>query len=118
VSGVVKYQGQPLENAQVVFIPDTASAPPASGATDKNGRYHLMTHVPGDGAIVGKYRVMVTARGPDKILPEGQSVSGLPGGNTEPGDPLIPQKYFLPDTSGLTADVKSGRNPINFELTK
>jgi hypothetical protein len=117
VSGTVKYQGQPLENAQVVFIPDTAGAPPASGATDKNGYYRLMTRAPGDGAVVGKYRVTVAARGPDKILPEGQTATGLLG-NTEPGDPLIPQKYFLPDTSGLTGEVKSGRNTIDFELSK
>ena len=117
VSGTVKFEGQPLENSQVVFLPDAPGAPPASGATDKNGYYRLMTRTPGDGAVVGKHRVTVSARGPDKVLPEGQLATGLLG-NTEPGDPLIPEKYFLPDTSGLTREVKSGRNTIDIELTK
>lgn len=115
VSGTVKYRGKPLENALVVFLPDTPGIPSASGSTDTNGYYELMTHAPGDGAIVGKYRVTITARGPDKVLP-GESPTGLPGGNTEPGDPLIPQKYFVPDTSGLSGDVKSGKNTIDFDL--
>lgn len=116
VTGAVKYRGQPLENAQVVFIPEAPGVPPATGTTDKSGRYQLMTLTPGDGAVVGKCRVSVTARGPDKVLPEGQSGSGLPGGNTEPGDPLIPIKYFLPDTSGLTAEVTQGGKPVDFDL--
>lgn len=118
VSGTVKYEGKLLENAQVVFLPDAAGAPPASGTTDKNGRYQLMTRIPGDGAIVGKYRVTITARGPDKPLPAGQTTTGLPGSNTAPGDPLIPEKYFLPDTSGLAREVKSGSNTLDFELSK
>lgn len=117
VSGTVKYKGQPLENAQVVFLPETAGAPSASGTTDKSGYYQLMTRIPGDGAILGKHRVTVTARGPSKPLPPGQSVSGMPD-DAEPGDPLIPEKYFLPDTSELTGEVKSGKNTIDFELAE
>jgi hypothetical protein len=116
VSGTVTYQGKPLEGALVVFLPETPGAPSASGSTDESGTFELMTHIPGDGAVIGKHRVSITARGPDKTLPEGQSVSGLPGGNTEPGDPLIPQKYFSHNASGLTAEVKGGSNTLDFEL--
>lgn len=118
VSGTVKFQGKPLENALVVFFPAEPGIPSATGTTDKNGVYRLMTRAPGDGAVLGKHRVTVAARGPDKVLPEGQSATGLPGGNTEPGDPLIPQKYFLPGTSGLDREVTIGKNTIDFDLTE
>ncbi len=114
VRGTVTYRGNPLPNALVVFMPETPDVLPSSGLTDSNGRYELMTIVPGDGANVGKHRVTITARGPDKER-RGAPV-GLTGSNTEPGDPLIPIKYFMPDTSGLTADVKPGGITADFPL--
>jgi len=32
------------------------------------------------------------------------------------GEPVIPQKYFAPDSSGLTFEVKRGSNRADFEL--
>lgn len=118
VGGTVTYQGKPLPNAQVLFLPDTPGAPSANGTTDKNGYYQLTTRTPGDGALVGKHRVTVTARGPDKVIPGNTTTSGMPGNDVEPGDPLIPQKYFIADTSGLNGEVKSGKNTIDFDLTQ
>ncbi len=115
VRGTVTYRDKPLPNALVVFMPVTPGALPASGLTDSNGRYELMTMVQGDGASVGKHRVTVTARGPDKERRGGAPID-LTGSNTEPGEPLIPQKYFMPDTSGLTAEVKPGGITADFEL--
>ncbi|MBI3462238.1 MAG: carboxypeptidase regulatory-like domain-containing protein [Planctomycetes bacterium] len=118
VDGTIIYRGKPLPNARVVFMPETPGALPASGTTDDAGRYELMTSVPGDGARVGKHRVTVTARGPDKLLPANQLTTGLPGSNTAPGDPLIPPRYFMPNTSGLTAEVTAGGATVDFELTE
>jgi hypothetical protein len=117
VEGTISYRGKPLPNAHVVFMPETAGMLPASGTTDDGGRYELMTSVPGDGARLGKYKVTVTARGPDKQLPANQLTTGLPGSNVAPGDPLIPPRYFMPLTSGLTAEVTADGGPLNFELT-
>ena len=114
VRGTVTYLGKPLPDALVVFMPETPGVLPASGLTDSNGRYALMTSVQGDGGSVGKHRVTVTARGPDKERPADEV--GLTGSNTEPGDPLIPIKYFTPDTSGLEAEVTSGGITANFNL--
>jgi hypothetical protein len=118
VDGVVTYRDKPVPNATVVFMPDAPGTLPASGITDANGRYELMTTAPGDGAHVGKYRVTITARGPDKPLPANQLTTGLPGSNVAPGDPLIPVRYFVPENSGLTADVQSGGSSIDFALTE
>src|SRR5688572_7293366 len=79
VEGTVTFRGAPLPNAQVVFLPDVAGQLPASGVTDNKGHYRLMTIKPGDGANLGKHRVTVTARVPDRELPEGELTTGLPG---------------------------------------
>ena len=115
VHGTVTYHGKPVPNALVVFMPETPGSLPASGLTDDNGRYELMTSVKGDGASVGNHRVTITARGPDKERP-GAPV-GVTGIASEPGDPLIPIEYFMPDTSGLIAEVKPGTNTADFALT-
>lgn len=119
VSGTIKYKGQPAKKATVVFHPDLgtdANGLPASGETDDDGHYTLRTIKPGDGARLGKYKVTVELRGPDKPLPAGQTSTGMPGANTMPGDPIIPQKYFQPHTTDLAAEVKSGSNTHDFEL--
>jgi hypothetical protein len=118
VQGTVTYRGKPLANALVVFMPQTPGVLPASGTTDSNGRYELMTTVPGDGAHLGKHRVTITARGPDKQLPANQLTTGLPGSNVAPGAPLIPERYFMPDTSGLTAEVTPGGITADFEIAE
>lgn len=86
----------------------------ATGYTNQEGRFRLGTFEVEDGAIVGKHRVSVQAHGPGKPVPPGQG-SGLPG-DMLPGDPIIPMKYFSPETSGLTRDVARGKNEFEIEL--
>ncbi len=111
VRGSVTYRGEPLPNALVVFMPETPGVLPASGLTDRAGRFELMTRAPHDGAFAGKHRVTITARGP--AAAPADSTLGLP---SEPGEPLIPDKYFMPDTSGLTAEVPREGLRIDFAL--
>jgi hypothetical protein len=117
VSGTVTYKGQPVKNATVVFLPDQQGVRLASGRTDDKGRFELMTEVPGDGVVLGKHRVSITAREPDPALTqEQQSTLLLSGQGVPQGKPLIPVKYFNFETSGLAAEVKSGANTSNFDL--
>lgn len=119
-SGVVIHAGKPLAGAEVLFVPVDASTKTARSAravTGADGSYMLGTEVNGDGVIPGKYQVAITARGPGKkIAPELNP--GLPPEEAElPGPPLIPEKYFRPETSGLTADVPpAGSKDQNFTL--
>ena len=48
------------------------------GATDEQGHYYLGTYEINDGAIVGKHRVAVVKRRPNRSLP-----GGPPGGGME-----------------------------------
>jgi hypothetical protein len=115
VSGHVTYKSKPVANAHVSFTPAEGVSRAAEGITDANGHYTLGTFSASDGALPGKYRVAIIARGPDRPPKPGETGSGMPG-ETMPGDPTIPTKYFAPDSSGLTFEVKRGSNTANFDL--
>jgi hypothetical protein len=115
VSGTVTYKGKPLPNASVSFVPVKGDGRAASGVTNSAGRFDLGTFAADDGAIPGSYRIGIIARGPDRPPKAGEMGSGMPG-EMMPGDPLIPQKYFTPETSGLTWEVKRGSNRVELEL--
>ena len=108
VYGTVTYKGSPVPKGTISFIAATPGGRNATGAIAEDGTYSLQTESPGDGAIVGEYRVAVTARD-DPIL------DYIPK-KAPPPKRLTPQKYEDPATSGLTATVKSGSNTIDFPL--
>lgn len=114
-SGRVTYKGQPVPKANVSFTPVEGASRAATGLTDADGNYTLGTFAASDGAIPGNYRVSIIARGADRPPKAGETGSGMPG-EMMPGDPIIPTKYFAPDSSGLTFEVKRGSNRADFEL--
>lgn len=62
VTGVVKLDGKAIEGAQITFTPDPSNPEnrAAAGVTDAEGRYSLTSFVSGDGAMAGKYNIIVT----------------------------------------------------------
>jgi hypothetical protein len=82
---------------------------------------------PGDGALPGKYKVTVVARGPDlENVRSAVRDKGMPPGAALP-QPLIakankeakskiPTRYNLSTTTDLTADVEARSNTKDFEL--
>ncbi len=116
VSGRITYKGKPVAKANVSFTPVEGAGRAGSGLTDSSGYYTLGTMSASDGVAPGKYRVAIIARGPDRPPKAGETGSGMPG-EMMPGDPVIPVKYFAPDSSGLTFEVKPGSNRANFDLT-
>jgi len=111
VTGTVKYQGKPLPDASVTFIPADVEEEPTernrvvrpAGTTDASGGFELRW-AEHPGAPPGKYTVTVTAFAPstnDESMP----------------DSLIPVMYGSPKTSGLTRVVKEdGDNVIEIDL--
>jgi hypothetical protein len=114
-SGRVTYKDKAVANANVSFTPVEGAGRAASGLTDSNGNFKLGTFSTSDGALPGNYRISVIARGPDRPPKPGETGSGMPG-EMMPGDPTIPTKYFAPDTSGLTHEVKPGSKHVELEL--
>ena len=92
VSGVITYQGQPLESALINFHP-MGKAPMAYDLTDAKGRYSVSSGSK-HGIVPGEYKAEISP------AIEGQ----------------IPDKYLSISTSGLKFDVKAGKNVIDIPL--
>ena len=114
VTGRVTYKGKPVPKANVSFTPVEGATRAATGLTDDNGNFTLGTFSTSDGALPGKYRIAISAYGPDRAPKPGEG-SGMPGEKV-PGDPIIPPKFFAPDSSGLTHEVKRGSNHVDLDL--
>jgi hypothetical protein len=123
VSGTVIFKGAPVETGQINFAPTTKEGRAANGDIE-NGKYKLTTVNPGDGALPGSYRVSIVSKFVDQDVLS--KTSRKEGGTARPQDimlagtkyakNMIPAKYQLVDTSGLTATVKEGPNAIDFDL--
>jgi len=108
VSGTVTYEGKPVPLGTVAFVNKDPNGRNATGAIQSDGSYTLQTEAPGDGAQVGEYAVTISA-------------VDAPVLDYKPTKPVeskryVPEKYEKPETSGLTATVKSGSNTIPFDL--
>lgn len=120
VQGVVKYKGAPVEGASITLISQDPKGKGAVGRTDKSGKYQLTTFEPGDGVLPGSYLVKISKTTTKSQLTEQQEQEYMAKGKTLP--PMVekdelPAKYKQEKTSGLTAEVKEGAKPIDFELT-
>jgi len=127
VTGKVTYKGAPLEKGTMNFLPSKPLPPEGRAASGeiKNGVYSLSTTGNDDGALPGEYKVAIVALDIDMAS---AASSKAEGGRIHEGDAkyqaaiknakrLIPSKYTTGETSGLTANVGSGPNEINFDLT-
>jgi hypothetical protein len=108
VTGVVTYQGKPVEKAGVIFMPE--SGPFAMGTTDAEGRFTLMT-ANHEGALVGNHRVAISKNQTTSTQVAGEL---LPRYGTKY---LLPSKYASPSTTDLTATVVDDDNTFEFDLT-
>jgi hypothetical protein len=101
VTGTVKLDGQPLEGANVTFWPiDAENDRPSSGVTDSSGQYRLMYTADESGALIGQHKVEIST-----------AVSSEEGTTPE----RLAARYN--SSTELTAEVTSGRNTIDFDLT-
>jgi hypothetical protein len=112
VTGVVTLQNQPVGPGTVIFLPfdeeaEKQGATRALGSFAGDGKYTLTTKKDGDGAIPGKYRVI--------IQPQSGEGYGAEGVSAQPSK--IPLRYADPQQSGLVQEVQPGENTINFDLT-
>lgn len=114
VSGKVTFDGKPLETGSLLFVP-VGGGPSAQGQINADGTYSLGTFTETDGAVLGQFKVMITAYS----IPAGAAV--LPeneGRGNEGIKSLIPEIYSDLEKSGLTATVTETANTIDFDLVK
>lgn len=114
VGGIVTLDGQPLAMGQVQFLPDSSKGTKgrmAVGLIGTDGRFSLTAFKPGDGALVGFHRVAIICEEVQPAFDPNSKVA------PQPPKSLIPVRYNDANTSGLTAEVKSGaKNDFTFAL--
>ncbi len=125
VEGVVLFQGKPLVKALVIFEPSESSPTtgPASarstatGRTDEEGRFVLMTTKPGDGAAAGDYLVGIVSKPPSSI--DKGLLSTIADPKARPAVDTLRGRYAEPKSSGLKATVEPRENTLPpFDLTE
>jgi hypothetical protein len=114
VEGVVTFNGKPLGNAQVEFLPDPnqgTTGPRSTGVTDEQGRFNLVCDDQRKGAVIGNHRVLVT---------DLKQWEGIRPGREDANKPLkpsrLPARYVDAASTPLKAEVKEGGPPIKLDL--
>ena len=122
VKGKVTFNGKPMAGGgSIAFVPQGGEAKVDSGGEIKaDGTYELSTHKPGDGAMAGDFKVVIT----QTVFNEPERVAdgeGLPkaAAAAVPQAEQIPAIYSDFEKSPLTAKVEAkSQNEFNFDLTR
>jgi hypothetical protein len=110
VSGTVTADDKPLEAGTVTFISTDGQRPNATGDIKPGGTYTLQTVEPGDGAVVGEYKVAISGADAKAMN------TALPGAPVKAPKSAIASDYADANKSGLTFKVEPGSNTKNFDL--
>ena len=102
VSGSVEYQGKPLSQGAIAFIPEKGHS--ASGKIKDGQIVEVTTYEPGDGAPIGLHQVTISA------------VDNPNADMYTKTKSVIPVKYTDPKQSGLNAQIKAGENVLKYDL--
>lgn len=108
VNGRVTYpDGSPLTEGNVIGQRgEGVTSVTVQGRVHSDGSFSWGTERPGDGALPGKYRVMVVTRG----LGDSERAQGM--------QPAVDSKYENPETSGIEFEVKPGKNRLDVKVTR
>jgi len=104
--GNVTYQGQPLQEGVINFMPSDFSN--SFSGNVKNGTYDVKVN---QAALSDSPRDMLVIISAWETAPS-MGADGQP----VPGKEKIPKKYFEPKTSGLTAAVSIKNRKFDFDL--
>ncbi len=105
-TGVVTYDGKPLDHGSITLVPVNGGAG-AAASIKPDGAFAIRSGSM-EGLEPGDYIVTVQSRGDVIVSPR--------GGEPMPGKLLTPQKYTSSKTSDLRATIKPGKNELNLEL--
>lgn len=117
VKGTVKLDGQPLARATVLFIAQNPEGKNATGFTAADGKFRLSTLEGDQGALPGKYKVVVQLPlAPVKdarpaATPEEAQASAV----AHPSEPRLPARYSQADQTVLEQEIPP-QGEIVFDL--
>jgi hypothetical protein len=128
VEGTITLDGKPLDNVEVVFLPDPekgSRGPAASAYTDGRGHYRLRCDQAGkSGAVLGTYRVCVNditavAPPPDLLVAyaRAEGKQAPPPVPPKGKPPRVPAAYADANRTPLRdVEVKAGRQTLDFDV--
>jgi hypothetical protein len=125
VTGTVTYQGEPVENALVSFVPESSELRGASAMTESNGQFIVVTQgAKENGAMSGNYKILVIKL--VEIDDAGNEIIRKPVVEYNPNNEqveiqykqknLLPEKYAKRETTDLTVTVGKQKNHFKLEL--
>ena len=110
VAGTVRYEGQPLDNGEIRFIPDEGTAAPTNGGRIVAGRYSVTAR---GGLLPGRYRVEIESRptaGNELAMPK--------DGEGPPKPPVkIPARYNSESTLKAEIGPEPPELTLDYDLT-
>jgi hypothetical protein len=116
VTGTVTLDGKPLPKGTITF--ESVGKRPATGTIVNGQITEVTTYDAGDGAPVGSHKVAISAtEAPASAVVANPGEAKAPRADYMTGKSLIPTRYNDPSTSGLSAEIKSGENTVEFKLT-
>lgn len=105
VTGTIKLDGEPIENAYVTFLPTFPNGIELVGKTDANGQYEIKYSAKRDGVLLGKHQILVSTL---------DDIKNPNGSNTK-----IPERIpaiYVNEESPLYFEVKKGENDASFDI--
>jgi hypothetical protein len=100
VKGTVNYDGKPLKEGDIAFMPEKGR--PSYGKIADGQIVEVTTTQKGDGLPPGSYKVQITSLTDAEDIYKGKSI--------------LPDHYGNPEKSGLTAEIKAGANTLAYDL--
>jgi len=91
VQGVVTFDGKPVQQGSVTFVPERGRG--ATGSINADGSYTVTTYHPGDGALIGPHTVTVFPKYAQHELDEVRSDAQM-----------VPRPY-----GGISVTVEAGK---------
>ena len=108
VKGKITYKGKPVPYALVIMTNEKSAS---TGAADADGNYTVQNAPP------GKVSVGVnTAAGRGMLMSATMAAIQTGDKSSKPSFLDLPAKFFDPSTSGITAEVKDRKEPMDFNI--
>lgn len=108
IEGTVKFDGTPLADGLISFLPQAGTAGPTAGSRITQGAYHIDR---AKGLLPGSYRVEISG-----WRKTGAKKTDMFGREVDETEQIVPSRYNK--ESKLTADVAKGQStPLDFELS-
>ncbi|WZO96282.1 carboxypeptidase-like regulatory domain-containing protein [Isosphaeraceae bacterium EP7] len=120
VRGTVTLNGQPLADAEIVFVPDPANTD-VTGGRDKSGPdgNYLATYNGRSGLAVGRYKVLVSKKAeapPGMVLPDAIKMDRVQQEMMGIRKEILPSKYSSATKSDFAADIKEQGGVFDFDV--